>query len=110
MLKLFTKPSSLIPMRADVMMRWPVEETGRNSVRPSTKDRISTSKNVMATDSSGGLFKNQFLLWSSEAGAAGLGLGRGFLDENRMTYQINADFSLTTKDQVPYHFQILRRG
>ena len=35
--------SSFAPRKSETMMRWPVEETGRNSVSPSTIPRITES-------------------------------------------------------------------
>jgi hypothetical protein len=53
--KVLVKGSEAIPNKEDTMIMWPVDETGKNSVSPSTMAKIIASKNDM---------KLFFLLWS----------------------------------------------
>jgi hypothetical protein len=40
MVNVLVKESSAMPIIEEVMIMWPVEDTGKNSVRPSTMARI----------------------------------------------------------------------
>jgi len=44
MVNVFVKGSEAIPKNDDTMIMWPVDETGRNSVSPSTMAKMIASK------------------------------------------------------------------
>jgi len=46
--KSFTKSSLAFPIRVDAMIMWPVDEIGKNSVRPSMMARIIASRKVIS--------------------------------------------------------------
>jgi hypothetical protein len=42
--KVFVNGSGAIPIKEDAIIMWPVEDTGRNSVRPSTIANTTASR------------------------------------------------------------------